>query len=98
MIQQGEIEQPELMGFNRWEQWRRDRGRRPLIRIDGEVTTSRQEAELWRETMLHFYGENWQVDLAVEEAHVLERQGAAGLPVTQEVSQDGAQPSRQRAV
>ena len=32
MIQRQEITQPELMGFNRWEQWRRDMGRRPLIR------------------------------------------------------------------
>ena len=46
MIQRQEIDQPELMGFNRWEQWRRDRGQRPLMRTDGEVTTSRQEAEL----------------------------------------------------
>ena len=43
---------------------------------DVEATTSRQEAELWRATMLHFYGENWQVDLAIEEAHALDRQGA----------------------
>ena len=58
LIQQGEIPEPELMGFNRWEQWRRDAGRRPLIRVDGQVTTSRQEAELWRATMQHFHGEN----------------------------------------
>ena len=46
---------------------------------DRDVTTSRQEAELWRSTMQHFYGDGWQVDLAVEEAHAVDRQGAAAL-------------------
>ena len=45
--------------------------------------------------MLHFCGENWQVDLAVEEAHAADRQGAAALHVIQDVPPDGAQPSGQ---
>ena len=45
--------------------------------------------------MQHFYGDNWQVDLAVEEAHVVDRQGAAALPVIQDVAPDGARPSGQ---
>ena len=47
--------------------------------------------------MRHFYGENWQVDLAVQEAHVVERQGAAALPVIQDLPPDGAPPNGQRS-
>ena len=28
----------------------------------------KEEAELWRSTMLYLYGENWSIDLAIETA------------------------------
>ena len=42
--------------------------------------------------MRHFHGSSWQVDLAVEEAHAVDRAGAGALPAVEEVAHDGTPP------
>ena len=69
-INEGKIAKPPLMGFNEWQAWRRDFGKRPVRRTDGGKTPVRFETNLWKSTMENLYGEDWQADLnqANEEA------------------------------
>ena len=67
-IDRDDMPRPQLMNFQQWLVWRRDYGRRPHAQTDGELTTMKEEAELWRSTMLYLYGENWSIDLAIETA------------------------------
>ena len=62
------VAKPELMGFNAWQKWRKEVGRRPTRAEDGRSTTPREEADLWRRTMASLYGESWREDLALSEA------------------------------
>ena len=52
------VAKPELMGFNAWQKWRKEVGKRPTRAEDGKSTTSREEAALWRRTMASLYGES----------------------------------------
>ena len=89
-IRDGDVESPALMGWNPWQQWRRDAGLRPTAATDGEATTSAQESALWKSTMLELYGTEWPLKLAEHsEALVVvpgqssepRGQPAAGAPV-----------------
>ena len=77
-IAQGVVPKPPLVEFNAWQKWRRDHGKRPRTAADGGTTSSRMEADLWRQTMANLYGPEWLQDLAAA--------GAAEDP-----SGDGAQ-------
>ena len=63
MIDDGQIEKPNLMAFNAWQQWRSRAGRRPTVQRDGVRITQRDEANLWRQTMAANYGDDWQIEL-----------------------------------
>ena len=63
-IRDGEVEQPALMSWNKWQQWRRDKGLRPTAAVDGEATTGAQESALWKSIMLELYGDEWPLMLA----------------------------------
>ena len=56
-IRDGEVEQPALMSWNKWQQWRRDKGLRPTAAVDSEATTGAQESALWKSIMLELYGD-----------------------------------------
>ena len=57
VIRDGEVEQPALIKWNKWQQWRRDVGHRPTAAAGGEATTSAQESALWKSIMLELYGD-----------------------------------------
>ena len=63
LIDDGQIEKPNLMAFNAWQQWRSRAGRRPTVQRDGVRMTQRNEANLWRQTMAANYGDDWQIEL-----------------------------------
>ena len=75
------VAKPELMGFNAWQKWRKEAGKRPTRAEDGQPTTSREEAALWRRTMASLYGESWREDLAIAEAD--EEEVAAESPAAE---------------
>ena len=79
LIEKKEIPKPLLMSWQTWEQWRRDVGRRPIIKVGSEGTSVRQEAELWQATMAICYGENWRTELVLQEKEREERMGATEL-------------------
>ena len=57
------------MGFNDWQVWRRTSGTRPTKKIgDEQGRTTKEEADLWRATMLDLFGEDWAAELADKEA------------------------------
>ena len=95
-IAAGAIPQPELQEFNDWQRWRRDVGRRPTAATDGRATTSRAEVDLWRATMVHFYGADWPADLALLRAEpdgVPAEPLVAPVPVTAAVGPGSAAAS-----
>ena len=55
------------MGWNDWQVWRRDLGRRPLVAVDGSTTSTAQESALWKSTMLELFGPDWAVQLVSAE-------------------------------
>ena len=63
LIDDGQIEKPNLMAFNPWQQWRSRAGRRPTMQRDGVRMTQRNEANLWKQTMAANYGDDWQIEL-----------------------------------
>ena len=63
-IEDNIIDAPDLMGFNEFQVWRRDVGRRPTLAKDGVTRTTKEEVALWREVMSFMYGETWTSDLA----------------------------------
>ena len=68
-IASGSVPAPDLMGFNAWQVWRKTSGTRPSTRKgDARATTSREEAGLWRSTMLELFGLDWEEQLATKEA------------------------------
>ena len=62
-IREGIVPQPVLQGWNEWQVWRRENGRRPLVRTDGYTTSAPQEAALWRSAMTELYGNDWTEQL-----------------------------------
>jgi len=68
-INDGDIDKPNLMSWNAWQQWRsRGGGRRPTQERDGFSTTSTQEVAWYREVMAEQYGTSWAEDILVAEA------------------------------
>jgi hypothetical protein len=64
---------PALMEFNSWQKWRKAMGMRPTKRLGSKrPTTTGQEAVLWRRVMEQYYGEDWQLVLAVNQSLDLE--------------------------
>ena len=66
-VREGEVPRPALMGWNDWQVWRRDLGRRPLVAVDGSTTSTAQESALWKSTMLELYGAEWSIELVSAE-------------------------------
>ena len=66
-IRSGEVETPPLMGWNRWQQWRREAGMRPTVARDHHTTTAAQETALWRSVMTELHGPDWTSTLAEQE-------------------------------
>ena len=65
----GLFPQPDLMEFNTWQKWRKALGMRPTKRLGSKRPTSTsQEANLWRSVMEEYYGEDWQMVLAVNQS------------------------------
>ena len=58
-----EIEQPPLMRWNAWQQWRSTIGRRPILSRDGYAVPQAQESAVWKSVMNELYGPSWSVDL-----------------------------------
>ena len=67
-IRDGDVPKPGLMGWNEWQQWRRDVGGRPTVVRDGATTTTTQESALWKSVMCELYGDQWALTLASGEA------------------------------
>ena len=82
-IASGSVPAPELLGFNDWQVWRRTSGTRPTKKKgDEQGRTTKEEADLWRATMVDLYGQSWATELAEKEA--LEEESASDrepLPV-----------------
>ena len=75
-IASGSVLAPELLGFNDWQVWRRTSGARPTKKKgDEQGRTTKEEADLWRATMLDLYGQSWATELAEKEA--LEEESAS---------------------
>ena len=95
-VRVGHVPTPRLMGFNEWQQWRRDYGRRPSRAVDGFYPGPRDESLLWRRTMEALHGNGWQEDLAVAEAVGIggEQDGGpvGSLDAIAEGSADGSPP------
>ena len=66
-VEQGLIPKPALQDWNSWQRWRKTDGGRPTIDVDGHeaVPDNRQEADLWKEVMEHYYGADWLLDLSM---------------------------------
>ena len=64
-IQQGEIEEPPLMGWNAFQRWRAAAGRRPPMRSAEHPRgrTNVLESALHRTIMASVYGEQWRQEL-----------------------------------
>lgn len=58
-IEDGDVEPPPLLEWNKWQKWRRDVGKRPSLRVDGGTTSNTEEAALWKRTMEDRYGSDW---------------------------------------
>ena len=67
-VASGLLEKPELQSFNDWQQWRKKTRSRPTKAQDDVSRTTQEEANLWRETMEHFYGSDWNTALAMKTA------------------------------
>ena len=79
-IRHGEVPRPPLMGWNDFQVWRRDHGKRPTQAVDGYVTETPVETALWRSVMMDLYGEDWSVRVAAGETGATERGPAASVP------------------
>ena len=67
-MEAGVFEKPPLSTYNKWLAWRKASATRPSASTgEADVTTSRQEGELWRHVMSHLYGDAWRIQLAAQE-------------------------------
>ena len=67
-IEDGDVEPPPLLEWNKWQKWRRDVGKRPSLRVDGGTTSNTEEAALWKRTMEDRYGSDWATQLMTQVA------------------------------
>ena len=65
-IEDGDVEPPPLLEWNKWQKWRRDVGKRPSQRVDGSTTSNTEEAALWKQTMEDRYGSDWATQLMTQ--------------------------------
>ena len=79
-IRNGEVPRPPLMGWNDFQVWRRDQGKRPSQAVDGYTTETPVETVLWRSVMTDLYGEDWSVRVAAGETGATELNPAASAP------------------
>ena len=102
-IEVGNVPKPGLMLFNPWQTWRSQEGKRPKAVTDGRSTTSSFEVTLWKATMRHYYGEDWQADATTAEALALaaeeeaEEEAAAAEAAAHGVEARGQQSSSLRS-
>ena len=92
-IRDGDIEAPQLMRWNTWQQWRRDVGRRPTISRDGEGTvmsTTAEELALYKSVMEELHGADWATQLATGEE---ESTAAAAAVTPRQPTLPGDQPA-----
>ena len=92
-IRDGDIEAPQLMRWNTWQQWRRDVGRRPTVSRDGEgtvVSTTAEELALYKSVMEELHGEDWATQLATGEE---EATAAAAAVTPRQPTLPGDQPA-----
>ena len=80
-ISAGRYEKPELMEWNDWQKWRKPS--RPTARVDGARRSTKDEMELYKATMEHYYGADWKQDLETKmvfaaEAKEAEERAAEG--------------------
>ena len=86
LIDNGEVPIPAMMSFNDWQKWRRDVGRRPTVRTNGVGTSSTDEVKIWRSSMIHVYGVDWETEFYApvedDEDREAEQEEASGsMPV-----------------
>ena len=64
-IHRGNVDVPGLLDWGSWQSWRREGGREPPRPL-GELHEARlrRESFLWKSTMSHVYGHDWQDQLA----------------------------------
>ena len=68
VLEAGGFEKPPFTTYNKWLAWRKSSGTRPSASTgEANVTSSRQEGELWRHVMRHLYGDAWRMLLAAQE-------------------------------
>ena len=68
VLDAGGFEKPPLSTYNHWLAWRKASGTRPSAATgETDVTSSRQEGELWRHVMSSLYGDAWRIQLAAQE-------------------------------
>ena len=65
-IDDGDLRQPWLMDWNTWQTWRKSSGARPTPAADGGSRLNREEATLWKKSMVHFFGPEWALNLAMQ--------------------------------
>ena len=74
-IQDGTVPVPALMGYNDWQKWRKNVGRRPTFQADGVKRPPAAEVALRQYTMEAHYGAGWRQELVDVQAT---RAAAAG--------------------
>ena len=81
-IDKGEVPRPPLLGYQVWISWQAGAGLRPTQRKSGHGTTSKQEADLWRETAQSLCGADWRERLDDEDLRRAEEAEEAARFVT----------------
>ena len=94
LVEAGEVKKPPLCTYNRWLAWRKSSKTRPSASTgEATVTTSRQEAELWRHVMLKLYGDDWRDALASQE-----EEAAIAAAAGEDEEEEEVDPHGSRAV
>ena len=86
-IRDGDVEKPDLMGWNDFQKWRnKPGGSRPTMARDAGRTSNQLEVQIWRAVMRELYGEQW-------EREIVNREVAASRDDAQEAEAPAARSS-----
>ena len=96
-IHDGHIETPQLMGWNAYQRWRREVGKRPQLSVDGFATVAAQESALWKAVMAEVHGVSWAEDLAARDSEDPQAPSSQSREPSQRPAADAAFRSRSLA-